>query len=169
MDDTAQYLDLYIQTSKEYVQALNASLLVLEKNAADKTAIEDVFRNAHSLKSQSAAMGFETTGFLCHTVEDVFYEIKNGRLTLTPSLADQLFAAFDALGASLANIEQQSKELDVSAQAESLKQLSGVATTGAGKSQHGDSAPQPQQQQPAAAEPQTSFPAPATAATSPDP
>jgi two-component system, chemotaxis family, sensor kinase CheA len=134
MDDLSQYLDLYVQTSKEYIQSLNASLLVLEKNSSDKTAIEDVFRNAHSLKSQSAAMDFTTTGYLCHVVEDVFYEIKQGRMALTPDLADQLFAAFDGLSTSIAHIGADGHETDLSELAENLKKLSGVTTTGAGKS-----------------------------------
>src|SRR6185369_3343026 len=121
MDDLSQYQELYVQTSKEYIQSLNASLLVLEKNPADKTAIEDVFRNAHSLKSQSAAMGFEQTGYLCHVVEDVFYEIKKERIRITPELADHLFAAFDALGTSLARIEKEQQEVDLSEHTEILK------------------------------------------------
>src|ERR1043166_737461 len=143
MDDMTQYLELYIQTSKEYIQTLNASLLVLEKNATDKKAIEEIFRNAHSLKSQSAAMGFEQTGYLCHVIEDVFYEIKQGRMPLQPELADRLFAAFDALGASLARIEKEQQELDVSEHIETLKKLSGVSTVGAGKTQRTDQQPAP--------------------------
>jgi len=142
MDDLSQYLDLYVQTSKEYIQSLNASLLVLEKNSSDKTAIEDIFRNAHSLKSQSAAMDFTSTGYLCHVVEDVFYEIKQGRMALTPELADQLFTAFDGLGGSIARIETDGHEADLTELAEKIKQLSGVTTTGAGKSVRSD-APAP--------------------------
>jgi len=135
MDDLSQYLELYTQTSNEYIQSLNASLLVLEKNPADAAAIDDIFRNAHSLKSQSAAMGFEQTGYLCHIVEDVFYEIKKERMKLTPELADRLFAAFDALGTSLASIEKDQHEVDLSQYIDTLKKLSGVTTAGAGKTQ----------------------------------
>jgi two-component system chemotaxis sensor kinase CheA len=140
MDDLSQYLDLYVQTAKEYIQSLNASLLVLEKNPQDKTAIEDIFRNAHSLKSQSAAMDFTSTGYLCHVVEDVFYEIKQGRKAVTPELADELFAAFDGLGVSVSRIETESHEADLSQLAEKIKSLSGVDTEGAGKSRHAEAA-----------------------------
>ncbi len=136
MDDLSEYLELYVQTSKEYIQSLNAALLVLEKNPTDAHAIEEIFRNAHSLKSQSAAMGYQSTGYLCHVVEDIFYEIKQGRKELTSEIADHLFAAFDALTRSIARIEKESTEEDSSATIETLKQLSGVTTEGAGKSQH---------------------------------
>ena len=139
MNDFSEYKDLYIQTGREYIQSLNASLLTLEKDPADKEAIEEVFRSAHSLKGQSAAMEYQSTGFLCHTVEDVFYEIKNDRMQLTSELSDHLFAAFDALTDSLNHIEKENHETDLSAQAETLKQLSGVKTEGIGKSMRADS------------------------------
>lgn len=134
MSELSQYKDLYLQTSREYLQALNNSLLLLEKDQHDQTAIDEIFRSAHSLKSQSAAMGYEKTGFLCHTVEDIFYEIKQGRLELTPELADILFKAFDDLTHSIDSIESNDTETDLTNHVKILKQQTGVTTTGAGKS-----------------------------------
>ena len=135
MDDTSKYKDLYLQTSRQEVQVLNNSLLKLEKNPKDQQAINDIFRSAHTLKSQSAAMGYEKTGFLCHTIEDVFYEIKEGRMEISPKLADILFLSFDSLTASIDLIEREGKEADVSYQAETLKKITGINTLGAGKSE----------------------------------
>lgn len=136
-EDLSEYKDLYLQTSREYLQSLNENLLKLEKNPSDPAAIDEIFRSAHSLKSQSAAMGYEKTGYLCHTVEDVFYEIKEGRLTPAAELADSLFKAFDNLTNSIDSIEQSGQEADLTESAEELKRQTGVTTTGAGKSQHG--------------------------------
>ncbi len=130
----AQYKDLFVQTGKEYLGALGDALLKLEKAPDDKAVIGEIFRNAHSLKGQSAAMGFEKTGYLCHAVEDVFFEIKEGRMKATPELADLLFTAFDQLGDSIAHIEADGAEIDLSSQAEALKQLTGITTKGSGKS-----------------------------------
>lgn len=134
MSDLSQYKDLYLETAKEYIQALNEALLVLEKNPIDAHAIEVIFRNAHSLKSQSAAMQYAQTGLLCHTIEDVFYEIKNNRLKLDTTLANLLFSSFDNLKKSIQNIEQRNQEIDLQAQITELKKLTGVATEGVGKS-----------------------------------
>lgn len=164
MNEFLEYKDLYIQTSKEYVQSLNSALLKLEKNPADKEAIEEIFRSAHSLKSQSAAMEYESTGFLCHTVEDVFYEIKNGRLTLTSELSDHLFAAFDALSGSISRIEKDNQEADLAEQAETLKTLSGVKTEGVGKSQHTDGS---EATTPASSPPEATAPVPTVPVTAP--
>lgn len=133
-DDLNQYKDLYLETSHEYLQTLNNSLLKLEKAPGDPEAIAEVFRSAHSLKSQSAAMGYHQTGFLCHAVEDVFFEVKEGRLQVTPELSDVLFAAFDTLTAALAQIAAGREEPDTTAHVEALKKLTGVTTEGAGAS-----------------------------------
>src|SRR6185503_18955671 len=131
----AQYKDLFVETGKEYLKSLNDALLKLEKDPGDKDAIAEIFRSAHSLKGQSAAMGYEKTGYLCHAVEDTFFEIKEGRMKATPELADLLFTAFDALSSSIAHIETDGTEVDLSPQAEALKSLTGVKTQGAGKSE----------------------------------
>lgn len=133
-EDLAAYKDLYLQTSKEYLQELNSSLLKLEKDPLDKTAIEDIFRSAHSLKSQSAAMGYTSTAFLCHTIEDVFYEIKEDKLVINSDIADVLFSAFDNLSSSIESIEKNNQELDSAQLVEKLKTLTGVKTEGIGKS-----------------------------------
>lgn len=138
MSEFSEYKDLYLQTSREYIQSLNKSLLTLEKEPSSKEAIEEIFRSAHSLKSQSAAMEYQSTGFLCHIVEDVFYEIKQGQLQLTPELSDHLFDAFDALTDSINHIEKEDRETDLAEKAEILKQLSGVTTVGVGRSVHSD-------------------------------
>lgn len=143
MNDLSQYQDLYIQTSKEYIQSLNASLLKLEKDNTDRPAIEEVFRSAHSLKSQSAAMGYHSTGYLCHVIEDIFYEIKNSRLPLTPKLADHLFKALDGLDSSLRRIEKENKEADLAELAEELKQFTGVSSAGTDRTNHNKQATAP--------------------------
>jgi two-component system chemotaxis sensor kinase CheA len=164
MNEFLEYKDLYIQTSREYIKSLNDALLRLEKDPGNKEVIEEIFRSAHSLKSQSAAMEYQSTGYLCHTIEDVFYEIKEGRLQPTAELSDHLFSAFDALTDTIDRIEKEGHETDLSQQIEALKQLSGVKTEGAGKSARSDmAAPAEQEAVPAVAAPE-SVPVPAAPA-----
>jgi two-component system chemotaxis sensor kinase CheA len=134
IDPMSQYRDLFVQTGKEYLQSLNSALLLLEKEPTNTEAIADIFRAAHSLKGQSAAMGFEQTGYLCHAVEDVFFEVKEGRLAVDSALADLLFEALDSLTASIDHIELDGTELAVGDKVEPLKQHTGIQTSGAGKS-----------------------------------
>jgi len=144
--DMSQYKELFVETAKGYLNTLNEELLRLEKST-DHTvvveAIDAIFRAAHSLKGQSAAMGYEQTGYLCHVIEDVFYEIKENRRTVDPDLADVLFQAFDSLSGSVARIESEGSESDVGGIADQLKRLTGLQTTGSGHTAHEESTAAP--------------------------
>jgi two-component system chemotaxis sensor kinase CheA len=128
------FKDLYVRTAKEYLAALNDAFLHLEKAPGDEAAIDAIFRAAHSLKSQSAAMGFIQTGFLCHVVEDVFFAVKEHQIQIKPELADLLFQTLDALTDSVAHIEAENTELPVSDIAERLKRNTGLQAAGSDNS-----------------------------------
>lgn len=58
--DISQYLEIFIDESKEHLQGLNTCLLELEKSPADsKDLVNEVFRAAHTLKGMAATMGFK--------------------------------------------------------------------------------------------------------------
>lgn len=95
--DTNQYLEMFIEESKEHLQACNEHLLELEKNPSDIAIVNEVFRSAHTLKGMSATMGYEDIANLTHKMENVLDEIRNGKLHVTPELLDVVFTAVDQL------------------------------------------------------------------------
>ncbi|MEC0303031.1 Hpt domain-containing protein, partial [Terribacillus saccharophilus] len=54
-----QYLGVFIEESKEHLQALNQNLLELEKQPEDIGVVNEIFRSAHTLKGMSATMGYQ--------------------------------------------------------------------------------------------------------------
>ncbi len=95
--DVSQYLEMFIEESKEHLQACNEHLLELEKNPTDISIVNEVFRSAHTLKGMSATMGYEDIANLTHKMENVLDEIRNLRLQVTPELLDVVFIAVDQL------------------------------------------------------------------------
>ncbi|MFJ8063801.1 chemotaxis protein CheW [Psychrobacillus sp. NPDC096426] len=95
--DTSQYLEMFIEESKEHLQACNEHLLELEKSPEDIAIVNEVFRSAHTLKGMSATMGYEDIANLTHKMENVLDEIRNNRLQVTPDLLDVVFTAVDQL------------------------------------------------------------------------
>jgi two-component system chemotaxis sensor kinase CheA len=69
--DMSQYLEVFIEESKEHLQACNEHLLELEKNPNDLTIVNEIFRSAHTLKGMSATMGYEDLASLTHRMENV--------------------------------------------------------------------------------------------------
>jgi two-component system chemotaxis sensor kinase CheA len=104
MSELDAYRSLYIAESRENHENIVKNLLVLE-TGSDEGAIGEIFRSAHSLKGMSASMGFEGMERLCHAMEDVFQEIRNGSLDVGPDLVDDLLAGVDDIEAMLDDIE----------------------------------------------------------------
>ena len=108
--DTSQYLDLFIDETKEHLQSLNEHVLILEKEPENKDTINEIFRAAHTLKGMSGTMGFVRMQRLTHDLENVFSEIRNGNMKVNEKLIDVLFRGLDALESYLAVISSEGNE-----------------------------------------------------------
>lgn len=95
--DTSQYLELFIDETKEHLQSLNEHILELEKDPENDDTINEIFRAAHTLKGMSGTMGFARMQRLTHDLENVFQEIRNGNMKANAKLVDILFRGLDAL------------------------------------------------------------------------
>ncbi|MBS2969004.1 chemotaxis protein CheA [Metabacillus sp. KIGAM252] len=95
--EMSQYLEIFIEESKEHLQACNEKLLELEKSPENLSIVNDIFRSAHTLKGMSATMGYEDLANLTHQMENVLDAIRNGKNSVTPVLLDTVFASVDLL------------------------------------------------------------------------
>ncbi|MCR5331005.1 MAG: chemotaxis protein CheA [Lachnospiraceae bacterium] len=102
--DVSQYLEIFIEETKEHLQSLNEQLLVLEKEPENKETINEIFRAAHSLKGMAGTMGYKRMQKLTHDMENVFQEIRNDKMKVSSTLVDGLFRGLDALEGYLDNI-----------------------------------------------------------------
>lgn len=102
--DVSQYLEIFIDETKEHLQSLNEQLLILEKEPENTETINEIFRAAHSLKGMAGTMGYRRMQKLTHNMENVFSEIRNGKMSVTAELVDVLFKGLDALEGYLQNI-----------------------------------------------------------------
>lgn len=110
--DVSQYLEIFIDETKEHLQNLNEQLLVIEKEPENTDTINEIFRAAHSLKGMAGTMGYKRMQKLTHQMENVFSEIRNGKMTVTPNLVDVLFQCLDALESYLDIITESGDEGD---------------------------------------------------------
>jgi len=108
--DVSQYLEIFIDESKEHLQSLNTCLLALENKPSDKDLINEVFRSAHTLKGMAATMGFKRMNQLTHDMENVLSEIRMGNMSIDPNLLDTMFKCLDALEQYVEAIVQTGNE-----------------------------------------------------------
>lgn len=102
--DTAQYLDIFLDESREHLETVSEKLLELEKNPDEKAIIEEIFRAAHTLKGMSATMGYNDLANLTHKLENVFDGIRYDKITVESEMIDILFEAVDHLNAMVEDI-----------------------------------------------------------------
>ncbi|MBO0603052.1 chemotaxis protein CheA [Sporosarcina sp. E16_3] len=122
--DTSQYLEMFIDESKEHLQACNEHLLELEKNPLDLAIVNEVFRSAHTLKGMSATMGYEDIADLTHMMENVLDAIRNSKIRVTTEILDVVLQAVDYLEEMVMDIASGGTgKKDVSKLVESLNRI----------------------------------------------
>ncbi|HCB93489.1 MAG TPA: chemotaxis protein CheA, partial [Selenomonas sp.] len=125
--ETNQYMDMFLDESREHLQSLNEGLLSLEDNAEDLSVLNDIFRNAHTLKGMSATMGYNKTAELTHEMEDVLDLLRKEQLKISEEIIDILFKCIDSLEQMIDNIANGDPEdlIDVS---ELVTKLSAISS-----------------------------------------
>ncbi len=120
--DNAQYTDLFISEAQEHLEEMNRLLLAIEagrQEGAPDTEPEQIaglFRAAHTLKGMSAALGFQQIAGLAHRMEDLLDLWRQRKRSLTPALANVLFACLDRLDNLVNAIATAGRETGDSAQ-----------------------------------------------------
>ena len=160
--ETNQYMEMFLDESHEHLQSLNDGLLGLEDNAEDLSILNEIFRNAHTLKGMSATMGYNKIAELTHEMEDVLDALRKEQLKVTEDIIDTLFKCLDSLEQMIDNVGNGDPEdlVDVSELVAKLSSISKGTPAGGAKPAAAPAAAAPVATAPAAA------PAPAAASAS---
>lgn len=95
--DMNQYLDIFIEESKEHLQSMNELLLNLENASEDINLLNEIFRIAHTLKGMSGTMGYVKMANLTHEMENVLQLVRNSEIKINNDIINILFECFDTL------------------------------------------------------------------------
>ncbi|MDF2557329.1 MAG: chemotaxis protein CheA [Bacillales bacterium] len=104
--DLNNYLELFIEESKEHLQTINNELLNLETEPENLTIINEIFRSAHTLKGMAGSMGFEDLASLTHEMENVLDMLRNSKLKINSEIMDVIFKCVDLIEKMVDIIEQ---------------------------------------------------------------
>src|SRR5665647_2872900 len=100
-----QYLEVFLEESREHIRNLNSRLLDLEKNPRDAAGLNEIFRSAHTLKGMSSTMGFDKLADLTHHMENLLADLKAGKMHANSKVIDVLFKCVDRLQILVDSIE----------------------------------------------------------------
>jgi two-component system chemotaxis sensor kinase CheA len=100
-----EYTEIFLSEALENFTEINRLLTILERSSTDAQAIQALFRITHTLKGNATGMGFDKIADLAHVLEDLFGEVREGRLALTADIFTSVFKAADVLGALIDSIK----------------------------------------------------------------
>ncbi|WP_026651267.1 chemotaxis protein CheA [Butyrivibrio proteoclasticus] len=134
--DVSQYLSVFLDEAKEHLQSLNDNIMVLEQDPENEDCINEIFRSAHSMKGMAGTMGYTRMQNLTHDMEDVFSDVRAGKIKIKSADIDVLLQCLDAIQAYVDNITENQDEGTEEHQ-DIIKSLADIRNGGGG----GDAAP----------------------------
>jgi len=109
LPDFSSFVNEFLEEAEEHLQTLNSNLLGIEQNLASgtfsKEKVDSLFRAAHTVKGLAGMMEFEKVEMLCHKMEDIFGELRQGSLGIAPPIIDTLFIAVDLLAKLISEVK----------------------------------------------------------------
>ena len=108
--DVSQYLSVFLDEAKEHLQSLNDNIMILEQDPENEDCINEIFRSAHSMKGMAGTMGYTRMQNLTHDMEDVFSDVRAGKIKIKSADIDVLLQCLDAIQGYVDNITENQDE-----------------------------------------------------------
>jgi two-component system chemotaxis sensor kinase CheA len=107
MDEDLDLIHAFIEEAAELVDSFEQGLLQLERTPEDPEVLNRIFRAAHTIKGNSAMLGFTDVAQFTHSLEDVLDRMRKGRLRVTQAGMNLLLRSLDMVKLKLKTLGQQ--------------------------------------------------------------
>jgi two-component system chemotaxis sensor kinase CheA len=97
MEEDLDLIQAFTEEAAELVEAFEQGLLDLEQTPDDAEVLNRIFRSAHTIKGNSAMLGFSDVAHFTHSLEDVLDRMRKGRLRVTRAGMNLLLRSLDML------------------------------------------------------------------------
>ena len=91
----------YTAEALELVADMEKLLLLLETHPDDGSLVQQVFRSLHTLKGNSAMMGFKVIADFTHHLETIYELVRAGKIKISAAIINITLASLDHLSALL--------------------------------------------------------------------
>lgn len=96
-EELEEVFNIFQEESEEQIQKLNDCMLRLESNPEDEKAINEAFRESHSIKGAARMIGLDDIQTIAHKLEDIFGLARNNELKIHPDVIDIMCNAVDSI------------------------------------------------------------------------
>ena len=95
--DNEELLKDYFSEAEQMIENLESNILAIESDPSNHDAIDEIFRAAHTLKGNSAAVEFSEVAHFAHTMEDLLDEVRSDKVQVTGDIVDVLLNGLDMI------------------------------------------------------------------------
>ncbi len=98
----------FLAQASEVLELLSEEILKFEKSPDDLDSLKNIQRYVHTLKGDSASMGFNTLSDISHRLEDILHLLREEKLSMDRGIGDLFFSFVDISAQILTNIKEGS-------------------------------------------------------------
>lgn len=95
MKELDRFAEAFREEAGELLEELEKSLMQLEETPEDGEIVGRVFRAMHTLKGSSSMFGFDRIASLTHDIENVYDQVREGKLSISKKMIDLTLKACD--------------------------------------------------------------------------
>jgi len=95
--DRDALLQVFLAEGEERLSQMEGGLVLLEDHPADEELLQAIFRAAHTLKGNSAMLGYGALTEFTHVLEDLLERVRSRTLPVTSHLVSLLLGSVDVL------------------------------------------------------------------------
>ncbi len=95
--DRTAFIGKFQEEASDYLQHLNEGVITLEQEPANRELIDQMLRDAHTLKGSSRMVGLIEISDIAHRLEDIMVKVRDGEIVYHPEMSDFFFEALDMI------------------------------------------------------------------------
>jgi two-component system chemotaxis sensor kinase CheA len=95
--DRSAFIGKFQEEAGEYLQRLNEGVITLEADPGNRELVDQMLRDAHTLKGSSRMVGLMEISDVAHRLEDIMVKVRDGQMAYVPEMSDSFFEALDMI------------------------------------------------------------------------
>ncbi len=103
-------IDEFLVECDEILDIVSSKLQLMEKGVFDKSVLDDLYRNVHSLKGSAYLFSFNNLGDIAHAMESSLEKVRNGTHSPSSQLLNFLFKSLEVVEAMLKRMKARESD-----------------------------------------------------------
>ncbi len=95
--DRSAFIGKFQEEAQDLLQRLNEGVITLEAEPDNRELIDQMMRDAHTIKGSSRMVGLIEISDVAHWLEDIMVKVRDREMAYTPEMTDSFFEALDAI------------------------------------------------------------------------